>query len=250
MTLSLFYSPQVTTATAGDRVLLDASASSHAIRSQRLAVDDAVLIADGAGTLARGIIRVADSQATDVLVESVQHESAPRVHLNLVQALAKGDRDLLAVEMATELGVDSVTPWQAQRSIVRLRPERLAKFRAKWQAKLQAAAQQARRARIPVLHDHVVATDLAQLHNPAAGEYVVVLHEDATGTIQHIIDTLEPSVTMLHLVVGPEGGVSGDELQAVLAAGGDAIKIGANVMRSSTAGPVAVALCNQLLQRW
>ena len=250
MTHPLFYSSEVTGAVSGHTVHLNAASSAHAIRSQRLTPSDPVLISDGAGTLAEGTIETADSQRTGIRVETVAVHAPPAVRINLVQALAKGDRDLLAAEMATEIGVDAVTPWQAQRSIVRIRPERLVKTRAKWHAKLHSAAQQARRAFIPELGQLLEATTIAQLHAQEQGAHVVVLHEDGQETLQGAVDTMPETVRVIHLVVGPEGGVSPDELAAVQAVGGSIVKIGTNVMRASTAGPVAIALLNQMFNRW
>lgn len=249
MTLPLFYSPEVTGATAQQAVALDPAASGHAVRSQRLDVGDQVLISDGLGTLAEGVLEDANPQHATIRIQTVTVAQSHKIQVNLVQALAKGDRDLLAAEMATEIGVDSVIPWQARRSIVRFRPERLQKTLAKWEAKLKAAAQQARRPYIPTLGEPVVAEDIAALHSPQDRNYVIVLHEDGDENLAHVVESL-PDVKTLHLVVGPEGGVSPEELDAVIAAGGSAVRIGSNVMRASTAGPVAVAILNQLFNRW
>lgn len=250
MTHPLFYSPEATGAVAGQTVHLNAASSAHAIRSQRLSLSDPVLVSDGAGTLAEGTIASADTQRTGIRVETVAVQAAPAVRINLVQALAKGDRDLLAAEMATEIGVDTMTPWQAQRSIVRIRPERLGKTRAKWQAKLHGAAQQARRAFIPELGHLLEAASIAALHAPEDGAHIVVLHEDGTQSLQDAVDAMPETLRIIHLVVGPEGGVAPDELAAVEAVGGSTVKIGTNVMRASTAGPVAIALLNQMFNRW
>lgn len=235
--------------TAQQVVTLDEAASGHAIRSQRLAVNDEVLVSDGKGTLAEGVIEEADSQRATIRVHVVTVSQRHEVQINLVQALAKGDRDVLAAEMATEVGVDRVTPWQARRSIVRLRPERAAKTLAKWEAKLQAAAQQARRAYIPDLGEPVVAEEIAKFHVPRDGHHVVVLHENGHENLAEVVESWQ-EVNTIHLVVGPEGGVAAEELDAAIAAGGSAVKIGSNVMRASTAGPVTVALMNQFFNRW
>ena len=249
MTHPLFYSPQATGSRIDDLISLDRAASGHAIRSQRLQAKDPVLVSDGAGTLAEGVIQTADPQSTQIRVTQVSIQSQPRVRINLVQALAKADRDLLAAQTATELGVDAVTPWQAQRSIVRIRAERAEKILGKWRSKLQAAAQQSRRAIIPDLKDPMITTEVARLHDPENGHHIVVLHEDGTTEIDHAV-ALTSGVQTLHIVVGPEGGVAPQELAAIEQAGGTAVKIGHNVLRSSTAGPVAITLLNQLLKRW
>ncbi len=250
MTLPLFYSPDVTGKSPGDLVHLDAATSAHAIRSQRLGVGDPLMVSDGAGTLAHGTITSADPQSAAIVVATLEVQPGPAVRINLVQALAKGDRDLMAVEMATEVGVDAITPWQAQRSIVRIRPERAAKMRAKWQAKLQAAAQQSRRAYIPTLQPAVEGTGIADLHAPNANHHLMVLHEDAPSTMREVIMALPKTPAEVHLVVGPEGGVSPEELAAVEQAGGSIVQLGPTVMRASTAGPVAIGLLNHFLARW
>ncbi|OAV60937.1 16S rRNA (uracil(1498)-N(3))-methyltransferase [Enteractinococcus helveticum] len=249
MTHPLFYSPQASGIRIDDLVSLDEATSGHAIRSQRLQANDPVLVSDGAGTLAEGVIQTADPRNTQIRVTQVSIEPQPSVRINLVQALAKADRDLLAAEMATELGVDAVTPWQAQRSIVRIRTDRAEKMLGKWRSKLQAAAQQSRRAIIPDLMDPLVTTEVATLHDPENGQYIVVLHEDGITNIDDAV-ALTSGVQMFHIVVGPEGGVAPEELAAIEQAGGTAVKIGHNVLRSSTAGPVAITLLNQLLKRW
>lgn len=250
MTLPLFYSPDVTGKSPGDLVHLDAATSAHAIRSQRLGVGDPLMVSDGAGTLAHGTITSADPQSAAIVVATLEVQPGPAVRINLVQALAKGDRDLMAVEMATEVGVDAITPWQAQRSIVRIRPERAAKMRAKWQAKLQAAAQQSRRAYIPTLQPAVEGTGIADLHAPNANHHLMVLHEDAPSTMREVIMALPKTPAEVHVVVGPEGGVSPEELAAVEQAGGSIVQLGPTVMRASTAGPVAIGLLNHFLARW
>ncbi|GAA4472558.1 16S rRNA (uracil(1498)-N(3))-methyltransferase [Enteractinococcus fodinae] len=250
MTRPLFYSSDVTGKAPGDAVYLDAATSAHAIRSQRLGLGDLLMVSDGAGTLAHGTITSADPQSAGIIVETVEVQPSPAVRINLVQALAKGDRDLMAVEMATEVGVDAITPWQAQRSIVRMRPERAAKMRAKWEAKLHAAAQQSRRAFIPALRPAVEGTGISELHAPGDNQHLVVLHEDARSTMQEVVEALPKTLADLHLVVGPEGGVSPEELAAVEQAGGNTVQLGSTVMRASTAGPVAIALLNHFLDRW
>lgn len=249
MTDPLFYSAEVTGALPEQVIALDADTSSHAIRSQRLTANHPVLVSDGVGTIATGSIQRPDPKSTSIRINSVTVHQPPKIHINLVQALAKADRDMLAAEMATEIGVDSVTPWQAQRSIVRLRSDLVAKTKAKWQAKLQAAAQQSRRAYIPELREPIIGEQITQLHTPAKGHHVLVLHEEGNYSITEAAATL-PQLDTLHIVVGPEGGVSPEELAAVRSVGAAAVQIGHNIMRASTAGPVAIALLNEYFNRW
>ena len=182
-------------------------------------------------------------------VEEVVQEPAPDVVVTLVQALAKGDRDEMAIEAATEVGVDAVVPWQAERSIVVWRGDRAAKSRARWLGTVRAAAKQSRRARVP---DVEVALDGRGLTERvravvAAGGVALVLHEDAG---EPLAATGLPEAGECLVVVGPEGGIGEGELGRLVEAGARAVRLGPHVLRTSTAGPVALAMLAERLGRW
>jgi 16S rRNA (uracil1498-N3)-methyltransferase len=155
----------------------------------------------------------------------------------LVQALAKGDRDEQAIEAATELGVDEVVPWQAGRSIVVWRGERAAKAHRKWGSVVLAAAKQSRRATVPVVAPVAHRRGVTELVRQAS--LALVLHEDASTALATV--ALPPDGDVL-LVVGPEGGIAPDELEAFTGAGARAVRLGDTVLRSSSAGPAALAV--------
>src|SRR5699024_7052783 len=137
-----------------------------------------------------------------------------------------------------EIGVDSVTPWQAQRSIVRLRSDRVAKTKAKWQAKLQAAAQQSRRAYIPELREPIIGEQITQLHTPAKGHHVLALHEEGNYSITKTASTLQQLDT-LNMLVGSDGAVSPENQATFCSVGAAAVQIGHTIMRASSISPVA-----------
>jgi 16S rRNA (uracil1498-N3)-methyltransferase len=172
----------------------------------------------------------------------VEPEPAPR--LVLVQALAKGDRGELAVELATELGVDEVVPWQAERCIVVWAGARGDKALSRWRSTAREAGKQSRRARHPVVA-HWVTTE--QLLDRVAGTPTLLLHESASAPLATA--PLPPSGDLL-LVVGPEGGITDRELAALTAAGGVPVRLGASVVRTSTAGAAAVAVVSARTPRW
>jgi 16S rRNA (uracil1498-N3)-methyltransferase len=178
-------------------------------------------------------------------------EPDPGVRLVLVQALAKGDRDELAIEAATEVGVDGVLPWQAERSVVVWRGDRAAKSRARWVGTVRAAAKQSRRARLPEVGTAVDTTGLASRvrETVAAGGAALVLHEDASTPLAAAgLGDAEPRTVLV--IVGPEGGISDRELGLLTDAGAEAVRLGPHVLRTSTAGPVALALLAERLGRW
>lgn len=232
----------------GSTVTLTGAEARHAGGAMRLGPGDPILVADTAGRRARGTVAAADRDAVTVTVEQVEDVPAPRPELVLVQALAKGDRDTLAVQTATELGVDAVVPWESERAIVRWRGPKEAKARQKWADALHAAAKQARRARIPVLEPTLTGATVSGLVQE--GAVVVVLHEDAAQPLSAADAADWADAERIVLVVGPEGGISAGELEALTLAGAQLRLLGPNVLRSSTAGPAALAVLQHLLGRW
>ncbi|SKC68331.1 16S rRNA (uracil(1498)-N(3))-methyltransferase [Krasilnikoviella flava] len=249
---------------AGDVYLLDGAEGRHAGVVQRRGPGERLDVVDGAGTRLRCVVDAVEGGEVRLRVDEVVAESAPDVVLTLVQALAKGDRDELAVEAAVEVGVDAVVPWQADRSVVVWRGQRAAKSRAKWVATVRSAVKQARRACLPAVAEPVTTRQLAARVREVVAErgVVVVLHEDATTSLADVAlpapaptaersPAVEPvEAPALLVVVGPEGGISDDEVAALQEAGAVAARLGPHVLRTSTAGPVAVALLSERLGRW
>ncbi|KGN42132.1 16S rRNA (uracil(1498)-N(3))-methyltransferase [Knoellia aerolata] len=239
MSLALYLvAPGSLAATApGDVVVLDGAEGRHAATVRRTRTGERLRVADGAGRVVTGVVEAVERDRLDVRADVVEDLPEPRTRLVLVQALAKGDRDDQAVEAATELGVDEVVPWQASRSIVQWRGERGARARAKWDAVLVAATKQSRRPRRPVLGETASTAELAA--RIAAGAAAYVLHEDADVPLAGQVLPEEGEVLV---VVGPEGGIAPDELDTFRAAGAVVVRLGDTVLRSSSAGPAALAV--------
>lgn len=242
----------------GSTFVLEGSEARHAVTVKRLAVGEAVDIADGAGKRLTGTVTAVAPGELTVECSGLSAEPRPAIRLVLVQALAKGDRDELGAETATELGIDAVIPWQAERSIVRWKAERAAKAHAKWQSVVTAAAKQARRAWIPEVR---AAVDGAGLQSAvAAADLAVILHEDAVRPLREVLqawaktqesDAGSPQQGReVLLIVGPEGGISPREVTRLCDAGAVTALMGHHVLRSSTAGPAATVLASDVLGRW
>ncbi len=246
MTLPLFLvEPSVVAdAAVGSRVVLDGTEGRHAATVRRIAAGEQVMLADGAGLRLTCAVMAAGKAELELSVVAVCREPESQPRFVLVQALAKGDRDDQAIEAATEFGVDEVVPWQASRSIVQWRGERGVKARRKWESTVVGAAKQSRRARVPLVTEVVTTKTLAARIGGAAAAYV--LHEDATQTLagQPLPDHGDVVV-----VVGPEGGITPDEVAAFEAAGALTVCLGNTVLRSSSAGPAALAVLSAA-SRW
>ena len=228
----------------GDLVVLDGPEGRHAATVRRTRVGEELLVSDGAGLRVEADVVAVGAGTLDLRVLSVTTDPESQARFVLVQALAKHDRDDQAIEAATELGVDEVVPWQASRCVVRWRGERGAKAWRTWDAVLVAATKQSRRTRRPALGPAATTADLGVRVRAAAVAYV--LHEDAGMPLAGVV---LPDAGDVVLVVGPEGGVSTEELALLESAGAVAVRLGSTVMRSSSAGPAALAVLSAM-SRW
>jgi 16S rRNA (uracil1498-N3)-methyltransferase len=220
----------------GGEVLVDGPEGHHAVAVRRLRAGERVVVADGSGGGVRGEVVDATRAGLRVRVVEVLVEPAPAVRLVVAQALAKGDRAELAVEMLTEVGVAELVPWQASRSVARWSADRVERGLARWRSTAREAAKQSRRLRVPTVVDPVGTHGLVE--RLAGADLALVLHEDATEPIAAVA---LPTAGEVVVVVGPEGGISPEELAAFAAAGARTVRVGDHVLRTSTAGVVALA---------
>jgi 16S rRNA (uracil1498-N3)-methyltransferase len=255
MTRPLFFGSgeDVRAARPGGVFVLGGDEGRHAATVRRLSVGEPVDVSDGAGYRLGGIITAVGTGTIELMIDTAGQDPAPLHRLVLVQALAKGGRDEQAVEAATELGVDAVVPWHAERCIVRWRGDKAEKGRQKWVSLVAAASKQSRRSFVPGVHPVMDTTRLAAW--AASVDHVVVLHEDADASLADRIEALRATgglaaASSTAVVVGPEGGISDAELEKLRAVGAESARLGPHVLRSSSAGPAALVLLNHLLGRW
>lgn len=229
---------------ASDDFVLDGPEGHHAADVQRLQPGETLLLTDGAGNVARARVAHAERGALRLDLSDRRSLPAPDPKLTVVQALPKGDRGERAVQMLTEIGVDEVIPWAASRSIVQWKGPRGDKARAKWTATAREASKQARRAHLAHVAELHTTKQLVQRLRRAAA--VLVLHEEADRPLSK---AALPETGEIALVIGPEGSISPDEL-AALSEFGAPVRLGETVLRTSTAGPAALAVLQARLGRW
>lgn len=254
MTAPIFYSQDahLTALTVGDTLELTGDEGHHAKNVMRLMPGEAIDVSDGRGFRLVGNVQQVLADGLLVEVFETRHEpKKPEIYL--VQALAKNDRDIMAIEMATELGAVGVVPWAADRSIVRWKGERASKAHAKWQKVVTAAAKQSRRSTIPVVYDLHTSKQLVEMAEDliAEGAAVLILHEQGQQKLTSHIEALVVAGTSeVYVVVGPEGGISDSEVEALVAVGAKVGLLGAEVLRSSTAGAAAISALNIAAGTW
>ena len=229
----------------GGSVMLDGAEGRHAATVRRLAPGEPCHLVDGEGRRAEGVVAsvAKDSLTVRVVRRSDEPEPSPRVVV--VQALAKGDRAELAVASMTEVGVDVVVPWAAERSVVQWRGDRGAKALERWRSTARKSAKQARRARAPRVLDVSSTVQVAALLEAAA--LPVVLHESAIVPLSQVP---VPGTGDVVVVVGPEGGVSEAELAVLCPPDRPPLRLGPSVLRTSTAGAVAAGVVLSRTARW
>ena len=205
-----------------------------------------MLLSDGLGVLARAAVESVERDAVTLTITSRETVAPPAPRVLLAQALVKGDRGELAVELATEAGVDGILPWRAARCVARWEDgPRGEKALARWRSTAREAAKQARRPWLPIVEEPVTTATLALRMGGVAS--ALVLHEGAAEPLGSV-DL--PTQGDRLLGVGPDGGITDDEIAAFTSAGARPVRLGAEVLRASTAAAVALGAIGALTRRW
>ncbi|MFJ4220948.1 16S rRNA (uracil(1498)-N(3))-methyltransferase [Curtobacterium luteum] len=232
--------------TEGGHVTLDGAEGRHAVSVARVRLGETLRIGDGDGTVVSGPVVSTERDALVLEVATLEVVPAPSPTLTLVQALAKGGRDEMAVQASTEIGVDRIVPWAAARSVSRWEGAKVEKGRARWASIAHEASKQAVRPRVPVVSEPVTTAQLAS--SVGTGRVVLVL--DPVADVRLSAWEAPADVEDITLVVGPEGGIDGSEFDRLVAAGAVRVRLGDSVLRTSTAGPAALAILQTRLGRW
>lgn len=230
----------------GAVVRLRGADARHAATVSRVRPGERLRLGDGAGLVVLGTVLSAESAEVALEVEQVERAPRPVPRIQLVQALAKGDRDELALQAATELGVDVVVPWQAARSISRWDAAKAVKGRERWTTIAREASKQSVRAWLPEVE---AVTTTKQLIDRAAQATVLVLDPLGDVAVSSLTST-DLGDRDIVVIVGPEGGITDDEFAALIRAGARRVRLGSTVLRTSTAGPAAIAVLSAALGRW
>ncbi|WP_328427712.1 16S rRNA (uracil(1498)-N(3))-methyltransferase [Streptomyces sp. NBC_00443] len=234
---------------SGGEYVLDGPEGRHAVSVKRLRVGEEVVLTDGLGRWAAGVVKAAEGKDRLVVgVGAVAEEPVAQPRITVVQALPKGDRGELAVETMTETGVDAIVPWAAARCITQWKGERGAKALGKWRATAREAGKQSRRVRFPEIAEAATTKQVAALL--ADADFAAVLHEERDYGSEPLATAELPAEGEIVLVVGPEGGVAPEELALFEEAGAKAYRLGRTVLRTSTAGTAATALLLGRTGRW
>jgi 16S rRNA (uracil1498-N3)-methyltransferase len=233
---NLYFVEQALT-TATQAVELVGDEARHAVQVARVRVGDRFEVSDGNGWRADATVTLADKTRVACSVDNARCDSEPTLRIVLAQALAKGDRDELAVQAATELGVSVIVPWQSERSVSRWVGDKVAKGVARWTAIVREASKQSMRSRVPIVYAPVLTAGICASSPDAAW---IVLDPRSEQSLSSWF-TAAGQPTTVGIVVGPEGGIADSEIDALRAMGATPVRLDGPILRTSTAGPAAIA---------
>jgi len=241
----LFISPIPSDTQAGSKIRIAGAEAKHAMSARRLQAGEPIAVSDGQGRKVRGKVSQLSKDYLELAVESIENIERPKPHLVLVQALAKGDRDEMAVQACTELGIQTVIPWQSERSISIWKPEKQDKHRLRWQTIATEAAKQSLRPFIPEVEKVLGTSELVE--RLKSFDLTLVLDPTSTTSLTGLSLSGHHSIGV---VVGPEGGISPQELEQFRSAGLSLVGLGSGILRTSTAGVAVVSYLQASLGNW
>ena len=237
--LTLFFVEDLPT-TVGAKYEFDSEDAFHAIKVLRISAGEIFNLSDGKGAWSRVSVDNVNKKSMTVTVLESGFEEALDVEFTIIQAIPKGDRIKESIELSTEGGADRIVMWKAARSIGRA-DEKIEKL----QHGAREASKQSRRFRIPAVVG--VATTENVVDEIAKVDLALVLHESATTTISQAVTTGAKKVA---IIIGPEGGLTDEEIETFAAAGAKVVLMGRPILRSAHAGLAALASVNTALSVW
>lgn len=242
-----YLTPPGTRLIAGETIALTGDEAKHAAKAARLRVGERVLVGDGAGTIAQTEAISVDPSDVQLVVLSHEFTEPDRPALWLIQSLAKSGRDEQAIEAATEVGVAGVVPLAAKRCVSQWRGDKAVSGQARWQRIVTEASKQSIQAHTPTV---APLRTVEQIAAEASSWQLLVLDHRAPTRLADLSFTPTSEAPPIGVMVGPEGGFDPQELELLEQAGATPVRLGSGVMRTSTAGPIALALIHQQLGHW
>ena len=237
--LSLFFVDQLS---SSDNQTLDGDDGYHAVKVLRLEVGEKIKVSDGKGNWVAGAVVEVGKKSLQIKVTERGEYRVIKPELIVVQAVTKSDRNKEMLELVTAAGADQIIPWQADRSISKWQVD----SEKKWQSTVKEACKQSRRVKMPQLQ---MAMSTKQIIEQISSDKFVVVF-DAESDLKFADITMPSDLSVIYLIIGPEGGMSDKELAIFKEAGALVVKLGEHVLRSAHAGFAALAAVQSRLGRW
>lgn len=218
-------------------IALKGDEAHHAIKVRRTEINELIFITDTKGLVVEAkVVEIGPGKILKAeVINKILHENRNPI-VCVAQAIAKGDRADLSIELLTEVGVDKIIPWQANRSVSRLEDKEV-KLIQKWNNTARESTKQARRPFMPEILNLVNTKELVEEFNNF--EKVLILDPDSSNSFIEEIKKISKSIL---LVIGPEGGIDESEMNLFKNAKADFASLGESILRTSSAGAISAAI--------
>jgi 16S rRNA (uracil1498-N3)-methyltransferase len=234
---TLFFVEDLPTTVGGSYEFANDDAN-HAIRVLRMQEGAEFMLSDGKGTWSQVVATEVKKKSMQVRVMDSGFQAPLATTITVVQALPKGDRAKEAIELLTEAGVDRIVPWASARSI--------GKGSDKFAVTAREASKQSRRFRIPEVTDLATTAQICEAIK--LSDLAIAFHESATDKLSDQVSS--HNVEHLLIIIGPEGGLTDEEIAVFTEAGAKVALMGRPILRSAHAGIAAVSAVSALLKVW
>ena len=237
--LPLFF---VDNLSGGDSQLLDKDEAHHAIKVLRVKIGEEIMISDGSGNWVSGPIEELGKKTLLIKVSNQGQKKLNKPELVIVQAITKSDRNKEMLELITVAGVDRIIPWQSDRSISKWQSDSA----DKWELTVKESCKQARRVAMPKLSKSVNSKQLGE--ELSSVPFAIIFHEAASTNFSEV--NIPSDISSIYLIIGPEGGITDEELLILKGTTSNIVRLGEPVLRSAHAGFAALAAVQTKLGRW
>jgi 16S rRNA (uracil1498-N3)-methyltransferase len=237
--LPLFF---VDNLSGGNSQLLDKDEAHHAIKVLRVKIGEEIMISDGSGNWVSGPIEELGKKTLLIKVSNQGQKKLNKPELVIVQAITKSDRNKEMLELITVAGVDRIIPWQSDRSISKWQSDSA----DKWELTIKESCKQARRVAMPKLSKSVNSKQLGE--ELSSVPFAIIFHEAASTNFSEV--NIPSDISSIYLIIGPEGGITDEELLILKGTTSNIVRLGEPVLRSAHAGFAALAAVQTKLGRW
>ncbi len=239
--LSLFYSATLADSSS---ITIDGDEAHHAIKVMRMEIGELLQVTDGKGAWVEGSITKIEKKSFTIKVNERGHRDHRRPELVVIQALTKSDRAKEMIELLVEGGANQIIPWQSHNSVAKWRED----MHEKWESAVIAACKQSRRYNFPQVERPISLNHIRERFS--ADSLILVFHESAAEPISVVLSASAIAFNQIVVVIGPEGGLSHDEIREFAGIGAKVVRLGNPVLRSAHAGIAALSAVQALIKRW
>lgn len=226
----------------GETRTLDESRSHYLKNVLRLKEGEGIVLSDGRGGECDAVVSSLAAGTASLGILNRRARQRQAIPVVLAQSVPKGDKMDAIIRQAVELGVLKIAPFLSARSVPRLSAEKAAARTARWQRIAEEAARQTGRAHIPEVTGILSCGEMLRMEMPEKTCRLILWEEEKRAGFRDTLAAHGKGAAAFCLVVGPEGGLTAEEIEEAREAGFRSVSLGRNVLKVETAAPAAVAM--------